>query len=330
MLRSDPAAGAVAAAPDTTRRAGVLGLGTALPETVVPNEDIAARIGVDSEWIVRRTGISERRRLRDDERLSDLAIEAGRLALEDAGQDPAQIDMVLVATVSQDEVMPNSAPVVAAGVGANGAGALDVGAACSGFVSTLALAAGLIESGRSERILLVGADALSRWTDPEDKRTASLFGDGAGAVVLAAQDGGGVGPSVIGADGGMSDLLIAPRDALIRMDGLETFKQAVRRMGESTEQVLEAASLTHADIDLFVYHQANRRILASLAEHYELDTDKVVDAIGALGNTSAASVPLALEQSRAAGQLRPGAKVLLGAAGAGFTWSAALLEWGTA
>ena len=128
----------------------------------------------------------------------------------------------------------------------------------------------------------------------------------------------------------MSDLLIAPRDALIRMDGLETFKQAVRRMGESTEQVLDAAGLTHADIDLFVYHQANRRILASLAEHYELDTDKVVDAIGTLGNTSAASVPLALEQARREGQLRPGARLLLGAAGAGFTWSAALLEWGTA
>ncbi len=305
----------------------MLGLGSALPATAVPNAAVAQRLGLADGWIERRTGISSRRRLRDDERLTDLAVEAAGHALADAGTSAAEVDLVLCATGSQDELMPNMAPLVAAALGASHAGAMDVGSACTGFVSTLALAAGMIEAGRADVVLVIGADALSRWTDPDDKRTAALFGDGAGALVLSAHAGGMVHPAVLGADGDRSEILTLQRGGTIDMDGHATFQQAVRRLEQSTREATLAAGLQLADLDVLVYHQANRRILDSLSQRLDVDPRRVVDAIGRLGNTSAASVPLALEQARRDGQLHGPKRVLLGAVGAGFTWGACVLDW---
>lgn len=317
--------------PRPTRTAGILGLGTALPDAVVGNDAISPRIGVDSSWIVRRTGIESRRHIGPGERLTDLAALAARRALADAEVPPADVNLVVVATITQDELTPACSALVAHEVGASAAGAFDLGAACAGFVSALGLASGYIESGRIDTALVVGADAMSRFTDADCRRTAALFGDGAGAVVLSAAAEGRVGPVVLGADGAAAPLITIERsDALIRMDGHETFKQAVRRLGESTEQAVRAAGLGLADIDLFVYHQANRRILGSLVEALGLDPARVVDAIADVGNTSAGSVPLALEQARGAGSLPHGARVLLGAVGAGFSWATAVVEWGDA
>ena len=311
----------------TPRTAGVLGLGSALPTLAVPNADVAGRLGLADGWIERRTGISSRRRLRDGERLTDQAVAAGRSALEDARTTAAEVDLVLCATGSQDELMPNMAPLVAAALGAASAGAMDVGSACTGFVSTLALAAGMIESGRVDCVLVVGADALSRWTDPDDKRTAALFGDGAGAIVLSAHAAGTVHPAVLGSDGDRSEILTLQREGRIEMDGHATFQQAVRRLDQATREATLAAGLELADLDLLVFHQANRRILDSLSGRLDVDPRRVVDAIGELGNTSAASVPLALEQARRDGLLDGPRRVLLGAVGAGFTWGACVLDW---
>lgn len=319
------------AQPRVPRTAGILGLGGALPPAAVGNDAIAPLIGVEPSWIARRTGIESRRRLSPGERLSDLAALAGRRALDDAGLEPAEVELIVVATISQDELTPACAPLVAEALGARGAGALDLGSACAGFISALALTAGYIESGRLDTALVIGADAVSRFTDPEDRQTAALFGDGAGAVVLATSADGSVGPAVLGADGSAAELIRIERgDGIIRMDGHETFKHAVRRLGESSEQAARAAGLALHDIDVFVYHQANRRILTSLVEWLGIDEDRVVDAIAEVGNTSAASVPLALEQARDEGRLPPGARVLLGAVGAGFSWGATVVDWGSA
>lgn len=313
----------------TRRTAGVLGLGAALPDSVVGNEEIAERLGVDSEWIVRRTGIQERRRAAPDARLSDLAAEAGRAALADADLEPDALDYVLVATMSADDVTPNAAPVVAHLIGATGAGAMDIGAACTGSLSAIAAACGLIESGRAEHILVVGAELLSRHTDDDDRRTAALFGDGAGALVLSATSDGSIGPVVLGADGGAADLITADRlDGNIRMNGHDTFVNAVARLGQATVQACAAADVELDDIDLFVFHQANGRILTAAAERLEIPTEKVLNCIAMLGNTSAASVPLGLAEARKRGQLAPDTRVLLGAVGAGFTWGATVVEWG--
>lgn len=310
------------------RTAGVLGLGAALPEHVVGNEVIAERLGVDSEWIARRTGIHERRRAAPDASLDDLAADAGRAALADADLQADSLDHVLVATMSADRVTPNAAPVVAHLLGAKRAGAMDIGAACTGTLSAIAAACGLIESGRAEHILVVGAEMLSRHTDDDDRRTAALFGDGAGALVLSATSAGRVGPVLLGADGGAADLITADRvDGNIVMNGHDTFVHAVARLGEATLQACAAAEVLLEDIDLFVFHQANGRILRAAAERLDVPANKVLDCIALVGNTSAASVPLALEEARNRGMLAPGARLVLGAVGAGFTWGAAVVEW---
>ena len=310
------------------RTAIVLGCGTALPGDVVSSAEIAARLGLEEDWVVARTGIRARRIARHDERLSDLAAAAGEIALHRAGIDADDLDLVLVATVSADELTPNAAPLVAHSLGASRAGAIDVGAACTGFLSALALGTAWIESGRGERVLVVGADMLSRFTNRDDRRTAVLFGDGAGAVVLAAGEGGGLGPVVLHQDGGHAEVIVAPRDpGLIEMDGQETFRHAVNRLVEVTSEAVEAAAIRLEQVDLFVYHQANARITRAVGARLGLDPARVVDCIGEMGNTSAASVPLALAHAEARGRLRPGMTVLLAAFGAGLTWGGAVLEW---
>jgi 3-oxoacyl-[acyl-carrier-protein] synthase-3 len=278
---------------------------------------------------VRRTGIRERRYAERDAPLAALAAQAARAALADARLDGAEIDLVLVASCSQDSVMPNAAPQVAHAVGALGAGAFDIGSACTGFISALAVARAMLAAGSVRVALVVGAEIMSRLLDPADRNTAALFGDGAGAVVLAAGGRGALGPVVLGADGGHAALIaVDPRTHVMAMDGHETFKQAVRRLSQATLEACAAAGVAPAEVDLFVYHQANTRILASLAERLALDPARVVDAIGGLGNTSAASVPLALDAARRDGRLAPGMRVLLAAAGSGFTWGAGVVEWG--
>jgi 3-oxoacyl-[acyl-carrier-protein] synthase III len=311
------------------RHAAVRSVASTLPERVVPNAPIASRAGVSEDWIIARTGIKERRAVTADERLTDLAASAGAAALERAGLTADRLDLVLVGTTSQDELTPNAAPIVAHELGAHRAGAMDVGAACTAFVAALATAAAQIEAGRAEYVLVIGADVLTRHTDPEDKRTAALFGDGAGAAVLAAGEGpGGVGPVVQRCDGAGAGFIIAPReDERIRMQGQDTFKHAVARLSEVTRQACAAADVAIEDIDLFAYHQANARITRAVGQRLNLDPDRVLDVIERTGNTSAASIPLALDAARRDERLRPGALVLLAAFGAGLTWGGCVVEW---
>ena len=315
--------------PAPPRTATILGLGHYLPSEVVPNGAIAERIGVDDAWIVKRTGIHARRRVAPNERTSDLAVFAARRALQDAGVDAADLDYVLVATMTADEITPNCAPLVANQIGAHRAATYDIGAACTGFLAGLSQAAALVEVNRAERILLIGAESLTRLADLDDKKTAMLWGDGAGAAVIGpSESGAGLGRVDLLADGGLGDTIVATHEnGKIRMDGISTFKIAVKNLSESTVFTIAAAGLEIEDIDLFVYHQANARIIRAVGERLDLDPAKVADYIGQLGNTSAASVPLTLSLSREDGRLRPGMKVLLGAIGAGFTWGTGVMEW---
>jgi 3-oxoacyl-[acyl-carrier-protein] synthase-3 len=334
MLEAVSASPAIApaGARAATRMVEIAGLGSALPAAVVANEQIAHGLGVEPQWIERRTGIRARRRIEADAQLVDLAADAGHAALADAGLDGELLDLVILASVSQERPLPTYAAQVAARLGADRAGAFDLGAACTGFVSALATATAFIEAGRARHVLIVAADALSRQSDPDDRSTAALFGDGAGAAVLGGGLHRGIGAIELGADGAASELITNDaQSGLIRMQGHETFIVAVARMEQATRAVCERAAVDLAsDVDLFVFHQANARITRTLTERLGCDPSKVVDCIAELGNTSAASVPLALEHARADGRLAPGTRVLLCAVGAGFTWGAALLEWGRA
>jgi 3-oxoacyl-[acyl-carrier-protein] synthase III len=312
--------------------AAIASVAASLPQTVVPNAEIAARIGVSDEWIVRRTGIRARRVAEPTERLATHAVNAASAALRRAGTSPAQVDLVLVATTTADEVMPNAAPLVAHELGAVRAGAFDIGAACTGFLSALAVGTGQIEAGRAQCVVVIGADLMSRILDPTDRTTAAVFADGAGAVVLhATGEPSRIGPIVLGSDGAGAGHIVVPREeGVIRMRGHETFREAVARLSLATVQAARAAGTKLDDIDLFVYHQANGRILSAVGERLGLPADRVVDCISEYGNTSAATLPLALAHVDANGRLREGARVLLGAFGAGFTWGATVVEWGPA
>jgi len=328
-MRSAPLAEAARRDGATLRTASVLGLGHHLPEQVVNNLPISERLGIDDHWIEKRTGIRSRRHAMPHERLSDLATAAGKAAVEDAGIDATELDAVLVATTSADEITPNAAPYVATAIGATKANAMDIGAACTAWVTALSVGTSMIEAGRAETVLVIGADALSRFTDFDDKRTAALFGDGAGAIVLGNQDGGGVGPFVFGNDAELAEAIIARRDdPVLRMDGHTTFNSATAALVNSTREAVELAGLSLDDVNLFVYHQANARITKAVAERLELPMERVADYIGDIGNTSAASIPLALAFARDEDRLHPGDTVLVAAVGAGFTWGGAVLEWG--
>jgi 3-oxoacyl-[acyl-carrier-protein] synthase III len=311
------------------RTAALASVAMAVPEQVVGNDVIAEGAGVTEQWIVHRTGVRERRHVRDGERLSDLATAAGRKALEEAGVDAADLDLVLVATVAADELSPNAAPLVAHELGAHRAGTMDVSAACTGFLSALSLATSQVEAGRCEHALVIGADVLSRFTDPADRGTAALFADGAGATVVGPANGNGrIGDIVLRADGaGAPAIYCTHEDHTFHMQGHDTFKAAVHQLSESTREAIEREGLTLDDVDLFVYHQANARILAAVAERLGLDRDRVIDCIDRYGNTSSATLPIALAEARELGKLESGSTVLLAAFGAGFTWGAGVIEW---
>ena len=309
--------------------AGIFGIGAALPEHVITNADLEQRLDTNDEWIVRRTGIRERRHLQGDETLADLATRACLLALDDAGRTGAEVDHVIVSTFTADRVTPGLAPEVARVIGADRAAAVDLNAACAGFLYGLDQAAALVESGRASVVLVCGAEALSRVIDHDDRSTAVLFGDGAGAVVVA---GGelelGVGGFVLGADGAQADLLYAERDErVLRMQGSDVYRHAVRRMTAASREALERAGRTVEDIDLFVAHQANIRIIEAAAAELGIPSEKVVVNVDRVANTSSASIPLALEQAEREGRLKPGDTVALAAFGAGFVWGAGIVSW---
>jgi 3-oxoacyl-[acyl-carrier-protein] synthase III len=318
--------------PRIGRGAAATAVGTSLPAHVVSSAEIESRLGLAPDWIQRRTGIRSRRFAAADERLQTHASIAAREALERAAVAAADVDLVIVATSTADEVMPAASPLVAHEIGAFGAGAFDVGAACNGFLSALAVGAAQVETGRARNALVIGADFMSRVLDLSDRSTAAVFGDGAGAVLLESIDGPSrLGPVVLGADAeGAGHIEIPREDRTIRMRGHETYREAVAHLSLATEQAVHAAGLRLEDVDLFVYHQANGRILTAVGERLGLDPARVVDCIAEHGNTSAATLPLALDHAAGNGMLHAGDRVLLGAFGAGFTWGATVLEWGLA
>lgn len=334
IARGVPRAGAIGS---VTRRplrrslpARIAGIGAAVPARAVPSSEIAERLGVDERWIVTRTGVRSRYLADADDSLAELAAAAARAALADAGLEAAAIDLVLVATMAADDLTPNAAPLVAGLIGAEGAGAFDIGAACTGFLSALASAAGMVESGRSQGALVIGADLLSRLTDPGDRGTAALFADGAGAAVVVPgpRPGAEIGSILLSSTPDEQRIVHATHDQRkIRMQGQETFRLAVQQMSEVTVAAAERAGLRLDEIDLFVYHQANARILRAVGERLGLPSERVVQSIDRYGNTSSATIPIALCDARDRGLLKPGAKVLVGAFGAGFTWGAGVIEW---
>ncbi len=310
------------------RAAGIRGRGAALPERTVATAALAGRLGVSDQWIERRTGIRERRYAAPGQRVTDLACAAASAALEDAGLAASEIDMVLVATLAPDEITPAAAPLVAHELGMDNVAAIDVGAACAGSLAALAHASAWIEAGHARNVLVIGAEVLTRFIDFDDPRTAPLFADGAGALVVSADAAGEIGPFVLGSDGAAASAIRVTRErGVLEMEGHETFLMAVEKLSQSTREVLQDAELTLEDIDLFVYHQANARILTAVAERLDVPRERVFDCIAGLGNTSAASVPIALATAARTGALAPGATVVLGAVGAGLVWGATVLSW---
>lgn len=317
----------------------VLGLGADLPEHVVTNDDLAQVLDTSDEWIRTRTGIAQRHVVAEGEATADMAARAAARALADAGVEAADLGMLLVATTTPDHPVPGTAPAVAARLGVE-VPALDINAACSGFVYGLRMAAGLITTG-SAPVLLVGAESMTRIVDPADRTVRVLFGDGAGAAVLGADDRGSLGPFDMGSDGDDPSILwqeatgtrVPATDGTLdgrqylTMRGREVYRHAVRRMADSSRAVLDAAGLDLDDVDLFIGHQANKRILDAVVARLGMPADRCHVTVDRHANTSAASIPLALADARDAGRLFPGARVLLTAFGAGLTWGSTLLTW---
>jgi 3-oxoacyl-[acyl-carrier-protein] synthase III len=318
-------------AADGEPAAAIVGVAMAVPERLVSNAEIAPRMGVDEDWIAKRTGTAKRPWALEGERLSDFAARAGSDALARAGVAAAEVDLVLVATSSADEITPNAAPLVAGLLGASAAGAFDVGSACTGWLAGLAMACGQIESRRAEHALVIGADFLSRFLDYGDRGTAPLFADGAGAAVVSAATAGRgrVGRVLLRADHEGADLIRLERGKRIAMQGQETFKAAVARLSEVTLEALAAEELSVGDVDLFVYHQANSRIIQAVGKRLGLPAERVVDYVGRFANSSTATLPIALSVAEREGRLHPGDTVLLASFGGGFTWGASVVEWAT-
>jgi 3-oxoacyl-[acyl-carrier-protein] synthase-3 len=294
----------------------------------VTNEEIGARIGRDPAWIESRTGIVERRFAAPETTLASLAAVAGAHALERSGLAREEIDLLLVATSTADAVFPNASPLVATALGLEHAAPMDIGVACTGFIAALSLAAGQVESGRARHALVIGADLLSRIVDPEDRGTALLFADGAGAMVVGGRFGPRFGRFRLGTDGVGATQIVAPHGGVIAMAGQETFLAAVKRLTQAIPQAAADSGWALDEVDLFVIHQANARILRSVGERLGLDAARVVNDIARRGNTSAATIPLALHAAEQEGRLTDDARVVVAAFGAGFTWGAGAFRWG--
>lgn len=313
------------------------GLGAGIPTQVVSNEQLAVGMDTSDEWIRTRTGIVTRHILEDGLAMSDLGIQAGRDALDCSGFDPASIDLVLVATMTPDTFMPATACRVSHALGCSNAGALDINIACSGFLYGVITSAAQIASGRAHRVLCVGGDTVSRITNWQDRRTAVLFGDAAGAAVLTGEGDGQLLGWDYGTDGSAAEALriqAGPglpsqeaNDYKVEMDGQAVFRFATSAMAKSSERALAMAGLTLADVDLIVPHQANRRILEMAAKRWGLDLKRFVLNLDRYGNTSAGSIPLALWEAHQEGRIRPGSLVLLTGFGGGLSWASVVLRW---
>ncbi|WP_414941204.1 beta-ketoacyl-ACP synthase III [Amycolatopsis sp. cmx-11-51] len=319
------------------------GLGTWLPPRVVTNDEIAQRLDTSDEWIRTRTGIRERRVATEGIATVKMAVEAGKRALRSSGENT--IDALVLATMTPDQLCPPSAPQVASALGFNGIPAFDVNGACSGFLYGLATGSGLISTGTARRVLVVGSDTITTLINPDDRATMPIFGDGAGAVVLRAgrpDEAGALGPIDLHSDGDGANLLVVPAggarqkvdrtpatpaDYFVAMQGTEIFYLAYSRMTESARDVLDRVGLTVSDIDVFVGHQANSRILHTTAKQLGLAAEKVMMNIDKVGNTIAASIPLALADAARDGMMKPGDVVLISAFGAGVTWGSTVLRW---
>jgi 3-oxoacyl-[acyl-carrier-protein] synthase-3 len=323
-------------------RISITGLGCSVPEKVVTNDDIATLVDTSDEWIQERTGIKERRIARDDEALSDLCVPAAEEALAAAGLTALDIDLIIVATVTPDMVFPATAAIVADRIGATNAAAYDLSAGCTGFMYAIAQAGGMIAADLAQRVLVIGADTLSKIVDWTDRSTCILFGDGAGAVVMEKVESGGFLGFELGADGSGGDELYVPaggsrapasektlhdRQHYVKMNGREVFKFATRILVSSAEELLERCGRTVDDVDVYVPHQANVRIIDHAARKLGIPGEKVVVNADRYGNTSSASIPLALADAAAEGRLKQGALVLMTGMGAGLTWGSALIEW---
>ena len=315
--------------------ARIVGTGSYLPETIVTNKDLEARIDTTDEWIHSRTGIRQRHIVADDQRTSDLALHASVRALEAAGITAQDLDLIIVGTTTPDMVFPSTACLLQAKLGAKQCPAFDVQAVCSGFVYGLSTADHYMRSGQYRNMLLVGAETLSRIVDWEDRATCVLFGDGAGAVVLQRSETPGVLTSHLHADGSHADILSAAGSVcggkisgrpLIRMEGNAVFKFAVKVLGEVAEEALAAARLTKADVDWLIPHQANTRIIQAAAKKLNLPMDRVIVTVERHANTSAASIPLALDEAVRDGRIKPGHRVMFEGVGGGFTWGAVLAQ----
>ena len=317
-------------------RIGITGLGVHVPERVMTNDDLAGMVETSDEWIRERTGIRERRFAAPEEALTDIALPAARRALEDAGVDAGDIDLLICATVTPDMMFPTSSALLADSLGMPKAAAYDLLAGCTGFVYAIAQAYGMLASGLSRRALVVGGDVLSKILDWEDRSTLVLFGDGAGAVVMEPVDHGGFMGFELGADGGGGEFLWYPGsgsrhfenpDSFVKMNGREVFKFATRVMVYSANQVLAECGKTVEDVDVYVPHQANKRIIDYAVDKLGIPSEKTVVNVDRYGNTSSGSIPLALAEARDEGRLADGSLVLMTGMGAGLTWGSALLEW---
>ncbi len=302
----------------------ITGWGAALPDTVVTNKDLEARLDTNDAWIVERSGIRERR---IGGTVSELATEAARRAIERAGTPPTDVDLVVLATSTPDLAVPATSAKVHHALGLSGS-AFDVNAACAGFVYALVVAFGALALSAARRVLVVGADCLSRITDPDDRSTAVLFADGAGAVLVDGTDADGSLLAVdLGTDGSAYDLLTCPHGGFMAMEGREVFRRAVRVTVESAAAALERAKLSAEDVSLFVPHQANLRIIEAAATRLGIPMERTAIVLDRTGNTSAATVPLALADAADAGRLAPGDIVLMTGFGAGMTWASLVLRW---
>lgn len=325
------------------RKAKIIGTGSYLPERVLTNQDLEQMVETSDEWIVSRTGIRERRLARSDEYTSSMGAEAARKAIADANLNADQIDFIIVATLTPDYIFPSTACLIQDAIGAKNAGAVDVQAACTGYLYALSVARALIVSGTYKNILIVASEKLSSITDYKDRSTCILFGDGAAACVVSSEGHGlSVEALKLGADGGQAELLMMPAggcrhpasaDSIscgmhyIKMAGNEVFKHAVRRMESASKDCLESACMKEQDVAWIIPHQANIRILDAMAKRFEhLPQDRVFKTLQKYGNTSASSLGIALDEWRRAGHGKSGENILLTAFGGGFTWGAALLH----
>ena len=325
------------------QRAGVLGTGHSYPEGILTNADLAQMVETSDDWITTRTGIKQRRKAAPHEYTSMFAVRAARQAIERARLDPSDIDLLLCATVTPDQILPSTGCIIQAELGAHNAAAMDIVAACSGFLYGVSLADSMIKTGQVRHAVVVGAEILTQYVDYTDRQTCVLFGDGAGAAVLGATDSSrGILASKIKSDGRYEEQLFSPGggtrkkpsaetiaagDHFFKMKGNELFKVAVRSMAEISRDVLERAGVKSDDISLFIPHQANQRITEAVADRLNVDMSKVYSNIAVHGNTSSASIPIALDECVEAGRIKEGDLVLMASFGGGVTWGAVLMRW---